>query len=30
MSGWLGAAYYGVITANKVDAFLHDLVEATA
>jgi phytoene dehydrogenase-like protein len=29
MSGWLGAANYGVITANKVDAFLHSLVEAT-
>jgi phytoene dehydrogenase-like protein len=27
MSGWLGAANYGVITANKVDAFLHALVE---
>lgn len=24
MSGWLGAANYGVITANKVDAFLHE------
>ncbi|MEM7517630.1 MAG: phytoene dehydrogenase, partial [Planctomycetota bacterium] len=24
MSGWLGAANYGVITANKVDAFLRD------
>lgn len=23
MSGWLGAANYGVITANKADAFLH-------
>ncbi len=23
MSGWLGAANYGAITANKVDAFLH-------
>ena len=23
MSGWLGAANYGVIAANKVDAFLH-------
>jgi phytoene dehydrogenase-like protein len=29
MSGWLGAANYGVIAANKVDAFLHSLVEAT-
>ncbi len=29
MSGWLGAANYGVITANKVDAFLHSLVEMT-
>lgn len=25
MSGWLGAANYGVITANKVDAFLRQL-----
>ncbi|MFT7668793.1 MAG: all-trans-retinol 13,14-reductase [Planctomycetota bacterium] len=25
MSGWLGAANYGVITANKVDAYLHQL-----
>lgn len=25
MSGWLGAANYGAITANKVDAFLHSL-----
>ncbi len=24
MSGWLGAANYGAITANKVDAWLHD------
>jgi all-trans-retinol 13,14-reductase len=24
MSGWLGAANYGVIAANKVDAFLHE------
>jgi len=30
MSGWLGAANYGVITANKIDAFLHELLEATA
>ncbi len=30
MSGWLGAANYGAIAANKVDAFLHGLVEATA
>ncbi|HEV8111680.1 MAG TPA: FAD-dependent oxidoreductase [Planctomycetota bacterium] len=29
MSGWLGAANYGVITANKIDAFLATLVEAT-
>jgi len=28
MSGWLGAANYGVITAHKVDAFLHSLQEA--
>jgi phytoene dehydrogenase-like protein len=28
MSGWLGAANYGVIAANKVDAFLHGRVEA--
>jgi phytoene dehydrogenase-like protein len=28
MSGWLGAANYGVIVANKVDAFLSTLVEA--
>jgi len=27
MSGWLGAANYGVITANKADAFLHSLQE---
>lgn len=27
MSGWLGAANYGVITANKVDAFLRQLKE---
>ena len=25
MSGWLGAANYGVITANKVDACLREL-----
>lgn len=30
MSGWLGAANYGVISANKIDAYLHSLVEATA
>lgn len=30
MSGWLGAANYGVITANKVDAFLRDLQEIQA
>ena len=23
MSGWLGAANYGVITANEVDKYLH-------
>jgi all-trans-retinol 13,14-reductase len=28
MSGWLGAANYGVIVANKVDAFLAALAEA--
>jgi len=30
MSGWLGAANYGVITANKVDAFLHSLSQLSA
>jgi len=30
MSGWLGAANYGVITGNKVDAYLAQLVEASA
>jgi phytoene dehydrogenase-like protein len=30
MSGWLGAANYGVITGNKVDAYLTQLVEAGA
>lgn len=30
MSGWLGAANYGVIQANKVDAWLHSLQEVTA
>ena len=30
MSGWLGAANYGVITANKVDACLRELQEARA
>jgi all-trans-retinol 13,14-reductase len=30
MSGWLGAANYGVITANKVDAFLRDMQEVKA
>ncbi len=30
MSGWLGAANYGVITANKVDAFLRTFEETTA
>lgn len=29
MSGWLGAANYGAITANRVDAFLHSLQEVT-
>ncbi len=29
MSGWLGAANYGVITANKADAFLHSHQELT-
>jgi hypothetical protein len=28
MSGWLGAANYGVITANKVDLHLRTPVEA--
>lgn len=30
MSGWLGAANYGVISASKADAFLHSLHEVTA
>lgn len=30
MSGWLGAANYGVIVANRVDAWLASLVEVTA
>jgi phytoene dehydrogenase-like protein len=30
MSGWLGAANYGVIQANKVDAYLHRLLEVRA
>ena len=30
MSGWLGAANYGVIAANKVDEFLHSLRGVTA
>ena len=30
MSGWLGAANYGVIAANKVDAFLRSRIGATA
>jgi len=30
MSGWLGAANYGVIQANKVDAWLHSLQEVSA
>ena len=30
MSGWLGAANYGAIQANKVDAWLHSLQEVTA
>ncbi|MFT4542351.1 MAG: all-trans-retinol 13,14-reductase [Planctomycetota bacterium] len=25
MSGWLGAANYGAITANKIDAFIHSM-----
>ena len=29
MSGWLGAANYGAITAHKVDAFLGSLAEAS-
>ena len=28
MSGWLGAANYGAIAANKIDAFLHSLTPA--
>jgi hypothetical protein len=30
MSGWLGAANYGVITASKVDAFLRSELEVSA
>ena len=30
MSGWLGAANYGVITASKADAFLREPAEAPA
>jgi hypothetical protein len=30
MSGWLGAANYGVICANKVDEYLTSPVEAPA
>ncbi len=30
MSGWLGAANYGVIAANKVDEYLHSLRGVTA
>ena len=30
MSGWLGAANYGAITANKVDAHLARLASALA
>jgi len=30
MSGWLGAANYGVIVANKCDAWLHGLIEVSA
>ena len=30
MSGWLGAANYGVIVANKADAWLHSLLEVSA
>lgn len=29
MSGWLGAANYGVIVANKCDAWLHSLLEVS-
>ncbi|MCC7015296.1 MAG: NAD(P)/FAD-dependent oxidoreductase [Planctomycetes bacterium] len=30
MSGWLGAANYGVITANKLDVFLQNAAQAAA
>jgi phytoene dehydrogenase-like protein len=30
MSGWLGAANYGVIVANKADAWIHSLLEVHA
>lgn len=30
MSGWLGAANYGVISANKIDAHLFSLMEASS
>ena len=30
MSGWLGAANYGAIVANKVDALLHELMTTPA
>jgi hypothetical protein len=30
MSGWLGAANYGVIQANKVDSYLFQQQEATS
>ena len=30
MSGWLGTINYGVITANKVDAWLRTLTETPA
>jgi hypothetical protein len=30
MSGWLGAANYGVIAANKVDLFLRECAETAA
>ncbi|MFN0242413.1 MAG: phytoene desaturase family protein [Planctomycetota bacterium] len=30
MSGWLGAANYGVIAANKADAYLHSRIQALA
>ena len=30
MSGWLGAANYGAITANKVDGYLMSTAEVNA